>query len=182
MRKSAKVYRFLFWMLLIVVAVVAAVYVYATTRPAPGGSYSVRLMVGEQAKEEGIKGRTVGGNYMYVDAEGERYTYVEESLIGLDTLDRSDAVVTLPADAQTLTIYFEKGGAYLNSVDFFYFDSSVMHRTPDTTTGWNWGQALSYTKHDTAYRMEDPKPGIYVARCVWDYGVMEYAWLLVEAE
>lgn len=146
-------------------------------------SYLPELVAGE-TDAEGESGLWMG--YDYYDPESDSFELCP-SLSGVWQLDESyGKVVTLPADAETLSVRFPDGDRSLRSFRLYYFDRSWVDGEPGTAPDWSDGVYVEterhcYSRHGREYIVTDPQPGVYVARFVTDAGVTEVGWL-VEAE
>lgn len=150
-----------------------------------GASYAPKLVAGEaDSRSGGENGLWMG--YDYYDPESDSVELCP-SLSGVWQLDESyGKVVTLPADAQTLSVRFPNGDRSLRSFRLYRFDRSWVDGEPGTAPDWSDGVYVettrhSFSRHGREYIVTDPQPGVYVARMVTDAGVTEVGWL-VEAE
>lgn len=133
-------------------------------------------------------GSIVGANMLSSDNQtGKKYIYSIPSLQGVWQLDesysRKSSIILKEADGDYISIYCAKGilRTRPNSIYIARFDMDVVKGDPGTSPTWAEGEEVAFERHGNAYRIYHPVPdSVYVARTVWDAGVLEYGWILAD--
>ena len=147
-------------------------------------------MVMEQGETKKLQrqGHPVGADYMYNWDGGHMDHHYIPSLHGVWQLDEPYAQSTIRANGDieyiSLTCTQETIGGFSKRPHNIYavrFDQSVVSAAPGTCEDWANGEEAVLEKHGKSYHLMNPQiNSVYVVRTVWDHGVLEHAWLIVE--
>lgn len=132
-------------------------------------------------------GVLVGANYSIYDGEGEEDTvlYTIPSFQGLWQLDEPNitvAIITISDATECISVFCSNGKLKQlpNDILVMRFDLDVVNANPAQTTDWKDGIKLNVERHGNYYRIYGPVPNsVYVARTVWNEGVLEHGWIIV---
>ena len=147
-----------------------------------GGPHIQMVVNQDRSNETAPNGHYVGANFIY-NVDGEKQHFNIPSLQGLWQLDESYAeqsTIQIDADIEYVSIFCAIGKLKKTPNDILVvrFDESIMEREEGSSPDWSEGEEVSFERHGNFYRINTPKPGIYVARTVWDDGVLENAWVI----
>lgn len=148
-----------------------------------GGPHIQMVIEQDRSSNTLPNGHYVGANYVYCNDGNYQYENIP-SLQGVWQLDEPYAErssIEIENDTKFVSIFCAVGTLRRlpNSISIVRFDQSVVEGNPGTSPDWSEGEIVSYERHGNYYRIYNPTPGVYVARTVWDNGVLENAWLLI---
>lgn len=147
------------------------------------GGPHIQMLVGEdRSGDTAPNGHYVGANFAY-RTNGEYEHENIPSLQGLWQLDEPYAkrsVIEVSENTKFVSIFCATGKLRRlpNDILIVRFDSEVVDKQPDSAFDWRDGEVIPYERYGNFYRINDLSPGVYVARTVWDDGVLETGWLL----
>lgn len=101
----------------------------------------------------------------------------------LDEPEYSWTTVIAIGDADYISIFcaYGKLKEIPNDIVVMRFDMELAEAKPGTQIDWSKGTIVNVERHGNFYRINEPVPeSIYVARTVWDHGVLEYGWVVVQ--
>lgn len=135
-----------------------------------------------------IQGLLVGSDLVYNWDGGENEQQYIPSLHGVWQLDEpyAQSTVLLSEDVKYISIFcaHETVGGFLKQPHSIYalrFDQSVVSLEPGESPEWFEGVEVPLKRRGQTYRIEEPMVNsVYVVRTVWDSGVLEHAWLILE--
>ncbi len=130
-------------------------------------------------------GHPVGANYWYLDYAGENYFFHIPTLHGLWQLDEpyAQSTIKMESEDEYLSIFCATGKLRKrpSNILVFRFDLSVVEGEPGTAPDWSEGTEVPLERHGNYYRIYNPERNcVYVARTVWDDGVLEDAWIVLD--
>ncbi len=149
------------------------------------GSPHIQLVL-EQDRRRNTQpnGHLVGANFIFYTS-GSSYQYEDiPSLQGIWQLGEpyaKRASITLNNNTEYISVFCADGKLRKppNDIHVARFNMDVVTGKPGSTPDWSDGIEVSLELHGNFYRIYDPVPdSVYVARTVWDHGVLEYAWVL----
>ena len=147
-----------------------------------GGPHIQMVVNQDRSKETAPNGYYVGANFIY-NVDGEKQHFNIPSLQGLWQLDETYAeksTIEIDTNVEDISVFCAIGKLKKtpNDIMIARFDESVMEGEEDSSPEWSEGEEVSFERHGNFYRIHNPKPGIYVARTVWNDGVLENAWVV----
>lgn len=145
------------------------------------GGPHIQLVIGEDRSVETLpNGHYVGANYVYHN-DGKYLHENIPTLQGLWQLDEPYAErssINIEEDAEFISVFCALGKfrQLPNDILIVRFETDVIEGQPGSSPDWSDGEVVPYERHGNFYRIYDVAPGVYVARTVWDDGVLETAW------
>lgn len=149
----------------------------------------IRMIVDrDDHKQMEIQGHPVGADLVHNWDGGQKEQYYIPSLHGVWQLDEpyAQSTILLNEDAEYISLYcaHETVSGFLKQPHSIYairFDQSVVSVEPGESADWSEGVEVPLVRHGETYRIEKPLiNSVYVVRTVWDSGVLEHAWLVLE--
>ena len=142
----------------------------------------------DETRNREIQGHIVGADFMYNWDGGQMDHHYIPSLHGVWQLDEPYAQSTIRANGDieyiSLSCTQETIGGFSKQPNSLYavrFDQSVVSAAPGTCEDWTDGEEVILEKHGKSYRLMNPQiNSVYVVRTVWDHGVLEHGWLIIE--
>lgn len=146
------------------------------------------IVVRDDHRQTEKQGHPVGADLVYNWDGGQKEQYYLPSLHGVWQLDEpyAQSTVLLNEDVEYISIFcaHETVGGFVkqpHSIYAFRFDQSLVYLEPGESPEWAEGVEVPLNRHGKTYRIEEPMANsVYVVRTVWDSGVLEHAWLVLE--